>query len=302
LKVNVNALHYIQRIEEGIKLDRKTFLEIAESAFHKWLEYHASLRAAALSYFIILPLPSLILITLLIFSQIYGSTNSFYTLMQQITTIVGPTIANLIQQVLETVATPFNSIVTSVITIIFTVAGALGAFGVLQNAMNAIWEVPKLKLNSKQKLKRKIAPFLLISVLGLTTMIWTGFTTSVVNFISLTLPLASNTILIFLEIIQFILSFMLVTLLFMIIYKSVPDVVVEWKDVRLGAIFTGLIFTVGKYLIGLILEAFTITSVTGAAGAVMILLLWIYLITLLIIYGAAFSKVYAEMIGSYSSD
>jgi len=302
LNVDVNALHYIQRIEEGLKLDSKTFLEIAESAFHKWLEHHASLRAAALSYFIILPLPSLILIILLILSQIYGQTNSFYTLMQQITTIVGPTIANLIQQVLETVATPFNSIVTSVITIIFTVAGALGAFGVLQNAMNAIWEVPKLKLNSKQKLKRKIVPFLLVSVLGLTTIIWTGFTTSVVNFISLTLPLASNTILIVLEIIQFILSFMLVTLLFMIIYKYVPDLVIEWKDVRLAAIFTGLIFTVGKYLIGLILEVFTITSVTGAAGAVMILLLWIYLITLLITYGAAFSKVYAEMIGSYSSD
>ena len=200
----------------------------------------------------------------------------------------------MIQQLLDTVTTPFNSIVTSIITVILTLLGAFGAFGVLQNTMNEIWEAPKPKLNIKQKLKRKIIPFILISVLGLITIVWTGFTTSVINFISFILPLASNTTLIFIGIAQFILSFLLVTLLFMIIYKYIPDLSIKWKDVRLASIFTGLIFTIAKYLIGIILETFTITTVTGAAGAVMILLLWIYLITQLIIYGAAFSKVYSD--------
>jgi membrane protein len=77
-------------------------------------------------------------------------------------------------------------------------------------------------------------------------------------------------------------------------YKYIPNLSIRWKDVRLAAVFTGSIFTITNYLIGAILEVFTITSVTGAAGALMILLLWIYLITLLIIYGAAFSKVYSE--------
>ena len=168
--------------------------------------------------------------------------------------------------------------------------------------MNQIWEVSQPKLNYKQRLIRKIVPFLLISLLGLTIIIWTGITTSVIDFISLVLlPLASSTTLIFVEIVQFILSFLLVTLLFMIIYKHVPDCSIKWKDVRLAAIFTGLIFTIAKYLIGVILEVFTVTSVTGAAGAVMILLLWIYLITQLIIYGAAFSKVYSERFGAHSN-
>ena len=275
-------------------MNPKLFWELTKSAFHKWLANHASLRAASLAYFIILPLPSLVLIILLILSLIYGQTNSFQTFIQQIDTIVGPTITNLIQQLLDTVTTPFNSIIASIITIIFTLLGAFGAFEVLQNTMNEIWEAPKPKLNIKQKLKRKIIPFILISVLGLITIVWTGFTTSVINFISFILPLASNTTLIFIGIAQFILSFLLVTLLFMIIYKYIPDLSIKWKDVRLAAIFTGLIFTIAKYLIGIILETFTITTVTGAAGAVMILLLWIYLITQLIIYGAAFSKVYSD--------
>ncbi|NHJ87542.1 MAG: YihY/virulence factor BrkB family protein [Asgard group archaeon] len=281
-------------------MNRKIFWKITESAFHKWLDNHASLRAASLAYFIILPLPSLFLIILLILSLFYGQTNSFQTLIQQINTIVGPTITNLIQQILDTVTTPFNSIVTSIITILFALMGALGAFSVLQNTMNEIWEAPKPKLNSKQKLKHKIIPFILISVLGLITIVWTGFTTSIIDLISILLPLASNTILIFVEIVQFILSLVLVTLLFMIIYKFIPGLPIKWKDVRLAAIFTGLIFTIAKYLIAVIFEVFTVTSVTGAAGAIMILLLWIYLCTQLIFYGAAFSKVYSEEIGSYS--
>jgi membrane protein len=276
-------------------MKRKLFVEILVSAFIKWLENHASLRAASLAYFIIMPLPSIFLVIMLILSQLFGETNSFQTLMQQITTIVGPAIANLIHQILETAATPFSSIVTSIITIVLALMGALGAFGVLQDTMNGIWGVTQVKLNLKQRLRRQLAPFLLISVLGLTVIVWTGITTFLLDFITITLiPLASNTILILLQVVQFILSLALATLLFMIMYKYIPNLSIRWKDVRLAAVFTGSIFTITNYLIGAILEVFTITSVTGAAGALMILLLWIYLITLLIIYGAAFSKVYSE--------
>ncbi|MGD9131849.1 MAG: YihY/virulence factor BrkB family protein [Candidatus Bathyarchaeota archaeon] len=276
-------------------MKRKLFVEILVSAFIKWLENHASLRAASLAYFIIMPLPSIFLVIMLILSQLFGETNSFQTLMQQITTIVGPAIANLIHQILETAATPFSSIVTSIITIVLALMGALGAFGVLQDTMNGIWGVTQVKLNLKQRLRRQLAPFLLISILGLTVIVWTGITTFLLDFITITLiPLASNTILILLQVVQFILSLALATLLFMIMYKYIPNLSIRWKDVRLAAVFTGSIFTITNYLIGAILEVFTITSVTGAAGALMILLLWIYLITLLIIYGAAFSKVYSE--------
>lgn len=276
-------------------MERKLFVEILVSAFIKWLENHASLRAASLAYFIIMPLPSIFLISMLILSQLFGQTDSFQALMQQITTIAGPAIADLIQQILETVATPFNSIVTSIVTVALTLVGALGAFGVLQDTMNGIWGVTQAKVNLKQRLRRQLGPFLLISVLGLTVIVWTGITTVLLDFITVALlPVASNTILVLVQVIQFILSLALATLLFMIMYKYIPSLSIRWKDVRLAAVFTGSVFTVSNYLIGAILEVFTVTSVTGAAGALMILLLWIYLITLLIIYGAALSKVYSD--------
>ena len=279
----------------------RTFLELLVSAFHKWLDSHASLRAAALTYFIILPLPSLFLIIMMVLSQIFGQTDSFQNLIHYITAVVGPTIANLIQQILETAITPFTSILTTITTIIFTSIGAIGAFHVLQNIMNDIWEIPPKKLGFTQKLKNKLVPFLTISTLGLAIIIWTGITAVLLNYItSLLNPLASNTIPILIQTTHIILSFGLATLLFAIMYKQIPDQPIEWKDVTLAATFTGFIFTLANHLIGIILELFTVTSITGAAGAVMILLLWIYLITQLIIYGAALSKVHSEKRTSHS--
>jgi membrane protein len=82
-------------------------------------------------------------------------------------------------------------------------------------------------------------------------------------------------------------------------YRQIPELPIKWRDVILAATITGLLFTITNSLFGLVLEVITITSVTGAAGSVMILLLWIFLITQFIFYGAAFSKVYAEKVGSY---
>ena len=282
-------------------MESKLVSEILVSAFIKWLENKASLRAASLAYFIMLPLPSLFLIAMMILSQVYGFSDSFQTLMQQLTTIVGPTIANLIEQILGTVSSPFTSVVTSIVSGVFTVVGAIGAFGVLQDTMNTIWEVQKPKLSFKQKIKRKVAPFFLISFLGLVIMVWTVITTFLLDSITyLLVPVVSNAIYILVQVSQLALSFALATLVFAIMYKYIPETRISWKDVRGAAVFTGLIFTVTNYLIGIIMETFTITSVTGAAGAIMILLIWIYLITQLLIYGVALSKVYSEKVGSNS--
>jgi membrane protein len=281
---------------EGTKINRKEFVEIAKSGFRKWLAHNASLRAAALAFFIILPLPSLLLILLAILAQIYGQTEALQALIQQVTAIAGPAVANLTQQVLEAVKTPFTSVFASFTTVVFTIIGAIGAFGVLHDTMNQIWNVtePK-KLGFIERIKHKIVPFLLVSSLGFAIMIWTGITTVLLSLITFALgPLASSTTSAVLRVAQIGLSFALATLLFAVMYKQIPDAPIQWRDVRLAAIITGLVFTVTNYLIGIFIEVFTITSVTGAAGSLMILLLWVFLILQFILYGAAFSKAYAE--------
>jgi membrane protein len=199
------------------------------------------------------------------------------------------------------VTTPFTSVFASIITLVFTAIGTIGAYGVLQDTMNEIWGLNQRKLNLFQRLKGKILPFLLVSVLGLTIMLWTGITTFLLEFITLALvPLISSSFSVFLRIIQIALSFVLATILFAVMYRQIPDLPIKWRDVILAATITGLLFTVTNYLFGVVLEVITITSVTRAAGSVMILLLWIFLVAQFVFYGVAFSQVYAEKVGSYS--
>lgn len=282
-------------------MDRKLFFEIAEASFHKWLAINSFLRAAALAYFIILPLPLLLLIILGILSLIYGQAEAFQTLIQQVTTIAGSTVAELVRQLLDAVKTPFTSVFASLISLVLTFLGAIGAFGVLQETMNSIWEVKQPKFSRMEQVKRKIVPFFLVLALGLAIMLWTGLSTVLLSFISFALePFTSTTIEVFLRLTQIGLSFVLATLLFAVIYKQIPDLAIKWKDVQLAAVITGLLFTLTNSLIGVVLEVFAITSVTGAAGSILILLPWLFLINQLILYGATFSKVYAEKTGSYS--
>ena len=140
-------------------------------------------------------------------------------------------------------------------------------------------------------------------MLGFAIMIWTGFSTVLLGFISLALEsFSSNIVEPVLRVTQIGLSFILATALFAVIYKEVPDLVVQWSDVRLAAVISGLIFTATNYLFGIILEVVTLSSLTGAAGSLLILLSWLFFINLIILYGATFSKVYAEKLESYSEN
>ncbi|MEJ2271381.1 MAG: YihY/virulence factor BrkB family protein [Candidatus Bathyarchaeota archaeon] len=282
-------------------MNRELLLDITKIAFHKWLSQNSFLQSAALAYFIILPLPLLLLIILGMLSLIYGQGDAFQAFIQQITTVAGPSVAELFQQLLDAIITPFTSFFASLVALAFTVLGAIGAFGVLQETMNSIWKVTKQKVGLSERIEHKLIPFLLVSVLGFAIMVWTGFSTVLLGFISLALEPFSSIVEPVLRIIQIGLSFILSTVLLAIIYKEVPDLDVQWRDVGLAAIITGLIFTTTNYLFGIILEIVTFTSLTGAAGSILILLPWLFFINSIILYGATLSKVYTEKLGSFSA-
>ena len=128
-------------------------------------------------------------------------------MIQQITAFAGPVVAELIRQILESVTSPFNSVLTSLVSSFFTVLGAAGAFGVIQDTLDRIWEVPKSKRSLVDRLKRNSIPFSIIFILGVTTIIWTILTTVLTDFLGFVLyPFASDTISLFLRITQIGLS------------------------------------------------------------------------------------------------
>lgn len=220
--------------------------------------------------------------------------------MQQITSVVGPAVAGLVGQLIESARNPFTSFLAAIVSVAFTITGALGAFGVLQDSLNIIWNVAPAKPRSiKAKMQSKIFPFLFVSGLGIIIIVWSAITPILFSFFSLAFE-SSIGFSILLRATALLFSFMLATFLFAIVYMKVPDIPISWKDVRLAAVITGLLFTIGNYLFSIYVQTFSATSVYGAAGSLMALLLWIYLAAQFLLFGAEFSKIYAETIGSRS--
>jgi membrane protein len=282
-------------------MDKRQLYNIFKTAFIDWLEDNATLRAAALTFFIIIPLPTLLLIIVAVFTAFLGETQAVQIVVQQITAIAGPSVADLFRQLLVSSASPFTSVWTALVVIGFSVGGAIGTFAVLRDTMNCIWDVTLRKGEPLWKRGReKVVPFVLLTVLGLIVIVWTGVTAMLFDAIR---EYSINTILTFigLEIAQVLSSFAVAFLLLAIIYKMIPEATVHWRDVALATLIASVAFTVANYIFGFYVQTFVVTTVGGAAGALLIILLWIFVLNLILLYGAEVSKVYAVTVGTHSA-
>lgn len=281
-------------------MNKRELYRIFKTAIVDWIDDNSTLRAAALTFFIILPLPTLLLIVNAIFAQFLGEAQAIQILVQQITSVVGPAVAELFSQLILNTGSPFTSSWTAVVIIAFSIGGAIGAFSVLRDTMDCIWEVRLSKGRSLgTRMRQKIVPFALVSALGLIVIAWTSFAGGLFTAIRL---LSINEILTYiaLTVTQVVLSFALATLLLAIIYKMIPEAKVHWRDVALAALVTGIAFTVTNYIFGAFIQTFTITTVAGAAGSLLIILLWIFVLNEIVLFGAEVSKVYATTVGAHS--
>lgn len=281
-------------------MNRRELYGIFRTAFRDWLDDSASLRAAALTFFIILPLPTLLLIAEGVFALFFGQTQAIQIVVLQISAVAGPAVAELFYQLLINTASPFTSVWTALVVVGFSMGGAVGAFSVLRDTMDCIWEVTLPQgWPFWKKVRQKIVPFALVSALGLIVIAWTAVTSGLFNAI---MGFSINTTLaaIVLAVVQIILSFGVVTVLLAIIYKMIPEAKVQWQDVTLASIVTGIAFTATNYLFGTYISTFTVTTVAGAAGSLLIILLWIFVLNEIVLYGAEVSKVYAVRVGAHS--
>ena len=279
-------------------MNRKNISSLFRTAFKDWQADSVPVRAAALTFFIILPLPSLLLIAVTIFSLFYGHTQGLQLLIQQISLVTGPAVAQLFRTLLENATSPFSSPWTAVTTIAFSVGGAIGAFAVLRDTMDAIWKYKPLRSRKiGGRIRRWIGPFVPVSSLGLIVIASTAIAALIFNVIK-ALPIASALTSISLTIVQILFSFAVSTLLFAIIYKVIPESRVHWRDVALASLVAGLAFTVTNYVIGTYVATFTVTTIVGTAGSLIIILLWIFILNQIVLYGAELSRVYATSLGT----
>jgi membrane protein len=222
-------------------------------------------------------------------------------LIQQITALAGPAVAQLFKQLLASSTSPFTSLWASITVVGFSLAGIIGAFAVLRDSLNVIWEVKApVKSSFSVRVKRSIGPFILVSALGL--IVVAAEAIAIVLFGAITLYSINGTFATIGNVVAHILlSFGLSTLLFAIVYKVIPEAKIGWIDVVLAAVATGIAFTVVNYILGTYLQTFTVTSIIGAAGSLIILLIWIFILNQIVLFGAEVSKVYTTDFGTQAN-
>ncbi len=280
----------------------KALLDLLKQTVSEFGEDKAPQLAAALSYYTIFSIAPLLVIVIAIAGLAFGQDAAQNKIVDQITGVVGSDAANLIQTMIQNVNKPGAGTIATIIGGVTLLAGAAGVYGQLKNSLNTIWNIePK---PGPGGIKGVISG-LLSQVLSFGMVLGTGFLLLVSLVLSAALaalgswlgerlPIPSGVW----ELINAAVSFGVITLLFAAIYKFLPDVTIKWRDVLLGAAVTSLLFALGKFLIGLYLGKTVSASAYGAAGALVVLLLWIYYSAQILFFGAEFTQVYARTHGS----
>lgn len=272
----------------------KTTWALIKATIQDWFEDQAPRLAAALSYYTIFSLAPLLLIVIAVAGLVFGSDEARDAILTQAKSLVGETGAAAVGQVLQNASKPASGIFSAILGFILLLFGATGVVGQLQDALNTVWEVESKPGSWIKKLIND-------RILSLGMILGIGFLLLVSLVISAAVSGlsqvwgASTTFL--LEGAHFLVSVGVITVLFAMIFKFLPDVKVLWRNVWVGAFVTALLFTLGKTLMGIYLAQSSIASSYGAAGSVVILLLWVYYSSCILFLGAEFTQVYTQYRG-----
>ena len=276
----------------------KQIWRLLKETFKEWNEDKASRLAAALSYYTVFSLAPLLIITIAIAGAVFGDDAARGEIVRQIQGLVGKDGAEVIQTALENAQRPDTRNLASIISIGVLLFGASNVFAQIQDALNTIWEVqPKPGRSLVQTLRKRFLSFAMVGGVGfllLVSLIVNTGLAAMVNYFSNLVPGVDW----IWQIGNFAISFGVITFLFAIIYKFMPDVKINWSDVWVGSAITSLLFVIGKSLLGLYLGNGSFGSAYGAAGSLIVVLAWINYAAQIIFFGAEFTQVYASKYGS----
>jgi len=261
-----------------------------------YFEDNALSRSASIAYFTVFSIAPILVICIAIAGLVFGQGASQGAIVGQLRGLMGEPEAQAVQAMIASAGNKSSGIWATVIGVVTLLITATGVFGEMQSSLNAIWKAePKAGLTGM--LKARAAGLGLVAVLGfllLVSLVASAGLAALGGTLNSFIP-GMKTIL---QVANFVVSFLMVAALFAAIYKMLPDRRLKWKDVIVGAVTTSLLFTVGKMLIGLYIGSSSVASSYGAAGALVIVLLWVYYSSQIFLLGAEFTKVWASHHGS----
>ncbi|AFZ18339.1 YihY/virulence factor BrkB family protein [Allocoleopsis franciscana] len=277
----------------------KVIVELLKETFKEWQEDKASRLAAALAYYTAFSIAPLLIIAIAIAALVFGEEAARGGIEDQLRGLIGQQGAEAIEEMIKNSSKPAEGTIATIISVGFLLFGASGVFAQLQDSLNTIWEVaPKPGRGVMGFIKDRFLSFSMVLGIGfllLVSLVLSAVLAGLNNILGGMMPGLS-----FLwEILNFLISFGVITLLFALIYRVLPDAKIAWGDVWFGAIITALLFTIGKTLIGLYLGNSSVGSTYGAAGSFVVLLLWVNYSAQILFFGAELTQVYANKYGSH---
>lgn len=283
-------------------LDRSQVLNLVKTTFAAWSDDNIPRLGASLAYYTALSLAPLIIVVLAVAGLAFGRQAVQGELVWQIQDTVGTQGAKVIQDLIKASHEPSSGIIATIVGLLTLFFGASSVVVELTDALNTIWHVPrdqsKTGLGSLFRfIKQRFVSFAMVLGVGfllLVSLVVSSFLSALGKFFDQYLPVPEYV----LHIVNLTISFLVITCLFAVIYKVLPDVRLKWSDVAVGAAVTSLLFTLGKFLLGLYLGKSTMSSTYGAAGSFIIVLVWVYYSAQIFFLGAEFTRVYSHQFGS----
>jgi membrane protein len=262
-----------------------------------WIEDGASTRAAALSFYTLFSISPLLLVVIAVAGILYGRAAAEGEAMARLEQAMGPQAASAVATILENTSSMGKGLLATLAGLAGVLVGASGVFANLQDSLNRIWRVkPRSGGGLKGMLYDRTLSFSLVVGMGVLLFLSLAAATilaAVGETLARYLPFSGGV----LQALNFAVSLAMTAFLFALLFRFLPDARVRWRDLWVGASATALLFSLGRWLIGLYLARGSVSSPYGAAGSLVVLLLWIYYSAQVIFFGAELTRVYAEKMG-----
>ena len=259
-----------------------------------WLEDKASRLGAALAYYSVFSLAPLLVLAVGVAGLIFDRETARHAIDTEIRATVGEPAATALDELVKNLPSEGGSRLAAIVGLITLIIGASGVFAELQDALNTVWKVkPRPDRTWRDIVRERFLSFAIVLGTGfllLISLVLTALLSALGNWLAGELPGGAA----LWHIVNALVSFGFVTVLFALIFKLMPDVQVQWHHVWLGAAVTAFLFTIGKFLIGLYLGQSGATSTFGAAASLVVILLWVYYSSQILLFGAEFTRVYAR--------
>ena len=276
----------------------KSVWELIKQTASSWSEINAPRLGASLAFYTLLSIAPLLVVCIGIAGLIFGAKAAQDQIAYQIGNVVGWQNAKTLQDLLASANKPAAGVTAAVVGFLTLLFGASGVFGELRDSMNTVWGVKGTSGTGLMgMIKYRFVSFAMVLGIGfllLVSLVLSAGIAAAGKFLQGRLPLPESV----LHIVSMLVTFLAVTVLFALLYKFVPDVKIEWRDVAIGAAVTSLLFSIGKFLIALYLGKAGVATTYGAAGSLVVFIIWVYYSAQIVFMGAEFTHVFAERHGS----